>query len=128
MTHLFPQSFDQPHKLSLHRSYVVITSRPVASGNLLNIADRRVEIMGFTPHQIREYIEKAIDDDGTQVQKLLRHLKEHPVIEGYCYIPLHSAILVHAFLTLKGALPTTRHELFCLLVLSLASRLDIIII
>ena len=107
----------QPHKLSLQQSNVVITSRPVASGNLLNIADRRVEIMGFTPHQIREYIEKAIGDDGTQVQKLLRHLKEHPVIEGYCYIPLHSAILVHAFLTLKGALPTTRHELFCLLVL-----------
>ena len=107
----------QPHKLSLHQSNVVITSRPVASGNLLNIADRRVEIMGFTPHQIREYIEKAIGDDDTQVQKLLRHLKEHPVIEGYCYIPLHSAILVHAFLTLKGALPTTRHELFCLLVL-----------
>ena len=107
----------QPHKLSLHQSSVVITSRPVASGHLLNIADRRVEIMGFTPRQIREYIEKAIDDDDTQVQKLLRHLKEHPVIEGYCYIPLHSAILVHAFLTLKGALPTTRHELFCLLVL-----------
>ena len=107
----------QPHKLSLHQINVVITSRPVASGNLLNIADRRVEIMGFTPHQIREYIEKAIGDDGTQVQKLIQHLKEHPVIEGYCYIPLHSAILVHAFLTLKGALPTTRHELFCLLVL-----------
>ena len=107
----------QPHKLSLHQSYVVITSRPVASGNLLNIADRRVEIMGFTPRQIRKYIEKAIGGDGTQVQKLLRHLEKHPVIEGYCYIPLHSAILVHAFLTLKGALPTTRHELFCLLVL-----------
>ena len=107
----------QPHKLSLHQSYVVITSRPVASGNLLTIADRRVEIMGFTPHQIREYIEKAIGDDDTQVQKLLRHLKEHPVIEGYCYIPLHSAILVNAFLTMNGALPTTRHELFCFLVL-----------
>ena len=29
------------------------------------------------------------------------------VIEGYCYVSLHVAILVHVFLTTKGALPTT---------------------
>ena len=44
-------------------------------------------------------------------------LKKHPVIDGYCYIPLHAAILVHIFLTMKGTLPTTLHELFCSLVL-----------
>ena len=31
-----------PHKLSLHRSTVLVTSRPVSSGNLLHIADRRI--------------------------------------------------------------------------------------
>ena len=107
----------QPHKLSLHRSTVLITSRPVSSGNLLHIADRRIEILGFTQHQIREYIHKALDGNSTLIQKLVQHLEDHPVIEGYCYIPLHSAILVHIFLTMKGALPTTRHELFCYLVL-----------
>ena len=107
----------QPHKLSLHRSTVIVTSRPAASGNLLKIADRRVEILGFTQHQIREYIEKSLDENSTHIQKLVQHLEEHPVIEGYCYIPLHVAILVHVFLTLKGALPTTLHELFCDLVL-----------
>ena len=107
----------QPHKLSLHRSTVLITSRPVSSGNLLHVADRRIEVLGFTQHQIREYIRKALDGNSTSIQKLLQHLEDHPVIEGYCYIPLHSAILVHIFLTMKGALPTTRHELFCSLVL-----------
>ena len=106
----------RPHKISLHRSTVLITSRPVSSGNLLNVADRRIEIMGFTQHQIREYIEKCLGN-STLVQKLVQHLEDHPVIEGYCYIPLHVAILVHIFLTMKGALPTTRHELFCSLVL-----------
>ena len=96
----------QPHKLSLHRSTVIVTTRPVASGNLLHIADRRVEILGFTQHQIREYIEKALDGNSTHIQKLVQHLKAHPVIEGYCYIPLHVAILVHVFLTMEGALPT----------------------
>ena len=89
----------------------------MATGNLLHIADRRVEILGFTQIQIREYIEKALQNNSIQIQKLVQHLEEHPVIEGYCYIPLHSAILVHIFLTMKEALPTTLHELFCDLVL-----------
>ena len=107
----------QSHKLSLHQSTVLITTRPVSSGNLLHIADRRVEILGFTQHQIREYIDKALVGNSTHIQKLVQHLEDHPVIEGYCYVPLHVAILVHIFLTMKGALPTTIHELFCHLVL-----------
>ena len=107
----------QPESLSLHRSTVLITTRPVSSGNLLHLADRRVEILGFTQHQIREYFEKALDGNSTCIQKLIQHIEKHPVIEGCCYIPLHSAILVHIFLTMKGALPTTLHELFCSLVL-----------
>ena len=107
----------QPHKLSLHQSTILVTTRPVSSGNLLHIADRRVEILGFTQLQIHEYIEKALDGNSARVQKLVQHLDEHPVIKGYCYVPLHVAILVHIFLTMKGALPTTLHELFCFLVL-----------
>ena len=120
--HLMEDSFvstiiRQPHKLSLNLSTILITSRPVASGNLLHIADRRVEILGFTQHQIHTYIEKSLDGNSTRIQKLFQHLEEHPVIEGYCYVPLHSAILVHIFLTMKEALPITLHELFCSLVL-----------
>ena len=112
----------QPHMLSLHQSTILITSRPVSSGNLLHISDRRVEILGFTQHQIREYIEKALDGNSSRIQKLVQHLEEHPVIEGYCYVPLHVAILVHIFLTMKGTLPTTLHELFCNLVLCCIAR------
>ena len=112
----------EPHHLSLHLSTVLITSRPVASGNLLHIADRRVEILGFAQHQIREYIEKSLDGNSTHIQKLVQHLQEHPVLESYCYVPLHVAILVHIFLTMKGALPTTLHELFCALVLCCVVR------
>ena len=101
-----------PEKLSLHRSTVLITSRPVSSGNLFNVVNRRVEILGFTQHQIREYIEEALDGNSAHVQKLVQHLEDNPVIEGYCYIPLHAAILVHVFLTKNGILPTTRHQLF----------------
>ena len=107
----------EPHKLSLHKSTVLVTSRPVSSGNLLHIANKRVEILGFTQCQIREYIEKALDGNSIHIQKLFQHLEDYPIIEGYCYVPLHAAILVHIFLTLKGTLPTTLHKLFCNLVL-----------
>ena len=96
----------QPHKLSLHQSTVLITSRPVASGNLLHIADRRVEILGFTQHQIREYIEKALDENSTHIQKLVQHLEEHPVIEGYCYIPRPSLSNTGAYIFDNERLPT----------------------
>ena len=107
----------EPHKLCLQQSTVIVTTRPVASGNLLHIANRRVEILGFTPHQIYEYIKGALNGDNTRIQKLVQHLEDHPVIEGYCYIPLHAAILVNIFSTMKEVLPTTLHELFCDLVL-----------
>ena len=105
----------QPQKLSLHLSTVVVTSRP-SSGNLLQIADRRVDILGFTQQQIRKFIERALDGNSDHIQKLFSHLDNHPVIEGCCYVPLHAAILVHIY-NIKGALPTTLHELFHSLVL-----------
>ena len=106
----------QPQKLSLHLSTVLITSRP-SSGDLLQTVDQRVEILGFTQHQIREFIEKALDGNSAHIQKLFCHLDKHPVIKSCCYVPLHAAILVHIFKIKQGALPTTLHELFCSLVL-----------
>ena len=108
---------NRPDVLSLHQSTVLITSRPVSSGNLFHIANQRVEILGFTRYQIHQYFKKALGGNEPQIQKLVQHLEYHPVIEGYCYIPLHAAILVHIFLTMKGVLPTTLHELFHYLVL-----------
>ena len=61
----------QPHELSLHHSTVLITSRPVSSGNLLNIADRRVEILGFTQQEICDYLEKALEGNSAHIQQLV---------------------------------------------------------
>ena len=104
-------------KLSLHKSTIFITSRPVSSGNILKFVNQQVEILGFTRLQIHEYIKKALNDNSTEIQKLVQHLEDYPVIEGYCYIPLHAAILVHVYISTKGVLPTTLHQLFSNLVL-----------
>ena len=108
-------------KVSFDKSTIIVTSRQVASGYLLIEADRRVEILGFTRKQICEYIKKSLNGsiDHDQTQKLVQHLEKHPVIEGYCYIPLHVAMLVYVF-QIKGVLPTTLHELvYCYVLCSI---------
>ena len=49
--------------------------------------------------------------------KLKDHLRERPVIEASCYLPLNAAIVVHLFLALNHTLPHTLHEVFLSLVL-----------
>ena len=58
-------------------------------------------------------------EDGCR--KLKEHLHNHPVIQSCCSIPLNAAILAHLFLT-EQSLPSTRHELFLMLVLSRINR------
>ena len=112
----------KPEKLSLHKSTIFITSRPVSSGNVLRFVNQQVEILGFTRLQIHKYIKEALNGNTTDIQKLVEHLEDHPNIEGYCYIPLHAAMLVYVYLTMNGVLPTTLHQLFSNLVLCCIAR------
>ena len=43
-------------KNPLHESAVVVTSRPIVLGDLQRVISSRVEIMGFTPEELNEYI------------------------------------------------------------------------
>ncbi len=95
----------------LQRSILLITSRPVASGVLQPYASSRVEIVGFTQGEVRRYFEEALGDP-LAVQNLQGQLKERPVIEASCYLPLNAAIVAHLFMELNHALPTTLHGVF----------------
>ena len=107
-------------------SKILITSRCDSSAMLHGIANR-VEILGFNKEKIHEYFQKALstelEDDQVEskCQKLREHLHNHPVILSCCSSPLNAAILAHLFLT-KNSLPSTRHELFLMLVLSRINR------
>ena len=56
------------------------------------------------------------------MQKLSDLLKERPVIEASCYLPLNAAIVTHLFLSLEHTLPRTLHEVFTLLVINCIIR------
>ena len=97
-----------PSVLRLQHSALIITSRPVATAQLQRVITTRVEIAGFLRSEIKSYFTEAIGNPQ-MVQKLTDHLKERPVIEASCYLPLNTAIVTHLFLALNHTLPTTLH-------------------
>ena len=113
---LFQRLICSPEQVNLHFSSLIITSRPIASGELQRYASSRVEIVGFTSAEVKKYFSESIGDSKTE-QKLQDHLRERPVIEASCYLPLNAAIVVHLFLALNHTLSHTLHEVFVSLVL-----------
>ena len=124
----FPPGLDQksiigqlicnPSKLDMQFSALIITSRPVATAQLLQqrLTTTRIEIVGFLRTEIQRYFTEAIGDSRI-VKKLNDHLTQRPVIEASCYLPLNTAIVAHLFLALGHTLPTTLHGVFTSLII-----------
>ena len=104
-------------KLNLHFSTLVITSRPIASGRLHRLVSSIVEIVGFTPDEVKRYFTEALEGDSGKVLKLEEHLRERSLIEASCYLPLTASIVVYLFIELNYTLPSTLHEVFSSLVI-----------
>ena len=103
-------------------SSVIVTSRPIASGDLQPLASSRIEIVGFTPAELRQYFSECLEGDCRAVDKLLERIQEHPEVEGSCYLPLNAAIIVHLFLSEGQTIPSTQYGIFSAVVLNCMLR------
>ena len=99
---------------TLHKSSFIVTSRPTSSMNLHKLVDERIEILGFKKDEQQKYFTDCLGDDS-KVKKLQQIIKENPVIEGSCYLPLNASIIVHLF-KCDGVLPNTRYGIFSALI------------
>ncbi len=86
-----------------------MTSRPISSRQLHELVSSRVEIIGFTPKELRQYFSERLSDASHDVEALLERVEENPVVASSCYLPLNAAIIVHLFLSSNWSLPTTIH-------------------
>ena len=100
----------------LQESSIVITSRPTSSARLHSLVSSRIEILGFTKDELQQYFSDCLDHNTKDVESLLQRIKENPVIEGSCYLPLNASILVHLFKCGGNELPTTLYGIFSALV------------
>ena len=104
---------------SLHspitHSSVIVTSRPVSSGELSGMVSSRIEVLGFTWEEQRQYFIECLKGDTKAVNTLTERLKENPAVEGSCYLPLNASIVAHLYLS-DGSLPHTVHGIFSSLI------------
>ena len=100
-------------KRQTHFKAIVITaSRPAASAEFRNTADKKIEVIGFLKEQIHEYIAKypfTVPDKGMDLHK---HLEKHPNIHHMCYLPIHAAMVCYLFNILGGTLPKTETAMY----------------
>ena len=119
---IFQKLIESPADLDLNDSAVIITSRPIASSDLYPFISSRIEILGFTPTEVKDYFTEVLGGEPQALQKLQDHLELHPMVEASCYIPLNAATVAHVFLAENCSLPTTLHEIFTKLVLCCLKR------
>ena len=98
-------------KSPISLSSVIVTSRPISSGDLIESVSTRIEVLGFTLEEQRQYFTECLKGDTKAVDDLMERLGENPAIEGSCYLPLNASIVAHLYLS-DGSLPTTVHGIF----------------
>ena len=76
---------------------LVITSRPSASLSLRDVADCRVEVLGFTEEDRLDYIQHALKGSADKIEALQCYLQSNSTINALCYIPLNMTILLCLF-------------------------------
>ena len=96
-------------RVILPEAIVVITSRPTATVSLHDRVDRRIDILGLPKEERDKYISQMFSDSPKKKIELDKYLKQQPVINGLCFVPLHLAILLYLFQ--QGSLPETLTEM-----------------
>ena len=110
-----------PAKSPITQSSVIVTSRPISSGELSELVSSRIEVLGFTWEEQRQYFTECLKGDTKAVDTLMERLSENPAIEGSCYLPLNASIVANVYLS-DGSLPSTVYGIFSSLVQHCLSR------
>ena len=98
----------------LHNAVVLVSSRSNTTLNLQPYVALHVQLLGFTPDQIKAYVEGCFEE-SVRAQELLTIIKRNPKLQGNCYLPLMLIIVVHLYDCSK-----TLPESFCAIVIELA--------
>ena len=106
----------------LPESSIIITSRPTSSTIFHSIVHLQIEVLGFTKNELQLYFRKCLQNSARAAERLLQRIKQNPIVEGTCYLPLNASILVHLFKCGGNVLPTTQYGIFTELVLTCIFR------
>ena len=105
----------------LSKTAVIVTSRPISSGDLCPVVSSRIEVLGFTAEEQRLFFTECLNNDTKAVEAVMERLSSNPAMEGSCYLPLNASIVAHLYLA-NGSLPSTIYGIFSSLVQHCLSR------
>ena len=111
-----------PYNRMLFEYSVLVTSRPISSGDLHPVVSSRIEVLGFTPEEQRQYFTECLKGDTKALKALLEKVQENPVVQSICYLPLNAAFVVHTFKYKGQSLPNTEYETYSSVILSCIQR------
>ena len=103
---------------------VMVTSRTGSSYHLHSLQSfhRRVEILGFSEQNIKEYIFAEFSSNEAGASRLVEHVLDNPVVSAVCNIPLNCAIICHLWHSMETALPSSMTTLYTKIVLNVLLR------
>ena len=99
------------HRRELPKCTLVISSRPISTGQLHGNMDCRVEILGFTNSDRQKFIQDSFKNAPEKIPVLQEYLNKNSLINTFCYIPLVMTILLCLFKA-SIKLPETQTELY----------------
>ncbi len=100
---------------------VLTTCRPTVVESVSGMKfDRMVEIMGFTPEKVQEYVHKFCAHDTEITNRIWGHISSNLELLSLCYIPVNSFIvcsILKELISLQdqdsgSTLPTTSTEIY----------------
>ena len=104
----------------LPNALLVITSRPIVSLFMHSQVNRVFDIVGFDKEEKEKYISESLRNLPEKQNELQQYLKQYPLINSYCYIPLHLSMVI--FLLKLASLPETLTKINKLFILRTISR------
>ncbi|XP_078670847.1 NACHT, LRR and PYD domains-containing protein 13-like [Branchiostoma floridae x Branchiostoma belcheri] len=75
------------------RAVVVTTTRPSKIDEVQPVADTVVEITGFSPDNVRQYLQRHFQGQKDKVDDLLQHLEPHIANRGIATIPMFTMLI-----------------------------------
>ena len=95
----------------LRHSKIIITPQGICTSKLQNFVDIRIEILGFSDEDKKEYIERELKNYPNKIEILSSYLSTNKNVNGICYIPMIMDIVVQAYKETEE-LPENEIELY----------------
>ena len=116
---------------ALPSSNIVVSSRPHASKYIRDNVRLRVDILGFTEKERKSFIKQSLKGQDRNVEMLLKHLNDYPVINSLCYVPFIINVLLFLYKQgrdlFNGSAAELYYQFVCCTIKSHLAKVNVII-